>query len=103
MFSNHKDRDLYLTCKTLLVVIKHKLSINMKVSTDDIRMIRPGTIEPFLCDDAQAMYSAASLIARLKNVGMPEGIVDYETQKFFGKNIILIHAMKEGDEKVLNR
>ena len=75
----------------------------MKVSTDDIRMIRPGTIEPFLCDDAQAMYSAASLIARLKNVGMPEGIVDYETQKFYDLNLVLIHALCEGDTKVLNR
>lgn len=75
----------------------------MKVSTDDIRAIKAGTIEPFLCDDTPSMYSVTSLIARLKNVGMPEGVVDYETQRFFSKNIILVHAMKEGDEKVLNR
>lgn len=75
----------------------------MKISTEDIRNIKPGTIEPFLCDDASAMYSTTSLIARLKNVGMPEGVVDYEVQRFFSKNIILVHAMKEGDEKVLNR
>ena len=103
MFSNHKDRVLYLTCQTLPVVIKHKLSINMKVSTDDIRAIKPGTIEPFLCEDAQAMYSAASLIARLKNVGMPEGVVDYETQKFFELNIVASRALRECDTKVLNK
>ena len=75
----------------------------MKVSTEDIRAIKPGAIEPFLCDDAPSMYSATSLIARLKNVGMPEGVVDYEVQRFFDRNIILIHALKEGDEKVLHR
>ena len=75
----------------------------MNVSTEDIRSIKPGTIEPFVCEDVPAMYSATSLITRLKNIGMPEGVVDYETQRFFEKKVILIHAMKEGDQKVLNR
>lgn len=75
----------------------------MNVSTDDIRNIKPGTIEPFVCEDVPAMYSAASLISRVKNIGMPEGVVDYESQRFFDRKVILIHAMKDGDEKVLNR
>lgn len=75
----------------------------MNVTTEDIRNIRPGTIKPFLCEDAKSLYSACSLVSILKNRGMPEGVVNYETQKFFENNILLIHAMKEGDEQVLNR
>lgn len=75
----------------------------MNVSTEDIRNIKAGTIKPFICADALAMNSAGSLVTRLKRVGMPEGVIDYETQKFYETNIILIHAMKEGDEQVLNR
>jgi hypothetical protein len=34
---------------------------------------------------------------------MPEGVVDYETQKFFDLNIVAIRALREGDTKVLNK
>ena len=75
----------------------------MKVSTDDIRAIKPGTIKPFLCENGLELGTAASLVTRLKRVGLPEGVVNYETQKFYDLNIILIRAMKEGDTQVLNR
>ena len=75
----------------------------MKVSTEDIKMIKPGCIKPFLCEDALAMNSACTLVTRLKHVGLPDGVVNYETQKFYDSNIVLIHAMKEGDEFILNR
>lgn len=76
----------------------------MNVTTEDIKKIKAGTIQPFLCEDAKKMQSAATLICQLKRCGMPDGVVDYEYQKFFDNdNILLIHAMKEGDEKVLNK
>jgi hypothetical protein len=75
----------------------------MNVTTEDIRNIKPGAVKPFLCEDAKALYSACSLVSILKNKGMPEGVVNYETQKFFDENIILIRAMKEGDSPVLNK
>lgn len=75
----------------------------MSVTTEEIRAIKAGTIEPFLCEDALALNSACSLVTRLKRVGMPDGVSNYETQKFYDKNIILIHAMREGDEYVLNK
>lgn len=75
----------------------------MSVSSDDIKAIKPGVIKPFLCDDTKDMYSACSLVTRIKRVGMPEGVSGYETQKFYENNILLIRAMREGDEKVLNR
>ena len=75
----------------------------MKISTEDIRAIKPGTIKPFIGDDALALNSACSLITRLKRVGIPEGIVDYETQKFYDLNLLLVHALREGDTYVLNR
>lgn len=75
----------------------------MNVTTDDIKGIKAGTIKPFICEDARKMQSAATLAGQLKRLGMPDGVVDYEFQKFFDCNVILIHAMKEGDERVLNR
>ena len=75
----------------------------MNVSTEDIKNIKAGTIKPFICEDALAMNSACTLVTRVKRVGMPEGVVNYETQKFYETNIILIRAMKEGDDFVLNR
>jgi hypothetical protein len=75
----------------------------MNVTTEDIRGIKPGAFKPFVCEDANKMQSAATLIGQLKRLGMPEQVVDYEYQKFFDENIILIRAMREGDEKVLNR
>lgn len=75
----------------------------MNVTTEDIRNIKPGTIKPFLCEDARKMQSAATLVGQTKRLCMPEDVVDYEFQKFYDDGIILIHAMREGDEKVLNR
>ena len=75
----------------------------MNVSTDDIKSIKAGVIKPFLCKDALAMNSACTLVTRVKRVGMPEGVVNYETQKFYETNIVLIRAMGEGDVPVLNR
>lgn len=75
----------------------------MSVSTEEIRAIKPGTIKPFLCEDANALYSGCSLVSILKRKGMPDGVVDYETQKFFDENILLVRAMKEGDVPVLNK
>lgn len=75
----------------------------MNVTTEDIMNIRPGAIRPFVCEDARKMQSAATLVGQVKRLGMPEGVVDYEIQRFYDDNIMLIHALKEGDEKVLNR
>lgn len=75
----------------------------MKVGTEDIRAIRPGEIKPFLCDDANALNCACSLTTRLKRVGMPKGVVNYETQKFYDMNLLLVRAMREGDVTVLNQ
>ncbi len=76
----------------------------MNVTTEEIKRIKAGTIKPFICEDGKKLQSAATLIGQVKRLGMPEGVVDYEFQKFFDDgHIILIHAMKAGDEKVLNR
>lgn len=75
----------------------------MKITTDDIRAIKPGAIKSFPCEDAASMYSGCSLVSILKRKGMPEGVADYETQKDFDNNILIIHAMKEGDVPVLNK
>lgn len=76
----------------------------MNVTTDDIRAIKPGQVKPFLCESAMKMASAATMVGNIKRLGMPEGVVDYEVQKYFEpESIILIHAMREGESKVLNR
>ena len=75
----------------------------MNVTTEDIRNIKPGTIKPFVCEGGRKLQTASVLARQLKRLGMPDGVVNYETQIFYDDNIILIHAMKEGDEKVLNR
>jgi len=74
----------------------------MNVTKEEIRNIKPGSFEPFQCEDAAKMHSAVSLLSQMKRTGMPDGVSDYESQKFFGKNILLIHALRDGDEKVLN-
>ena len=74
----------------------------MTVSLDEIKSIKPGSTESFNCD-ADKMFSVATALSTLKRKGMPEGVVDYEHKKFFGRNIITIRAMREGDECVLNR
>lgn len=75
----------------------------MNATTEEIRAIKPGGIEPFLCDGGKGMDSVAVLVTRIKRYGFPEGVVDYEAKKFYGKNIILVHAMREGDPKVFIR
>lgn len=80
----------------------------MNVATEDIRNIKPGRIKPFVCENDKAMYTACALVARFKRIGMPEGVVNYETQKFFAENndgvsLLLIRPMREGDTFVLNR
>ena len=74
----------------------------MSVTTEGIKNIKPGTIEPFACESSK-MYSIATMITQIKRRGLPDGVVDYEHQKFFDKGIILIHPLKDGDQYVLNR
>ena len=79
----------------------------MNVTTEDIRSIRPGQTKAFVCEDARAMYTATSITSRLKRVGMPDGVANYETQKFFAEkpneSVILIRAMKATDKPILNQ
>ena len=79
----------------------------MNVTTDDIRKIKPGRIEYFFCEDPNKVRSACSLVATVKQTGMPDGVADYETKKLFRKNncvsdMVIIRALREGDTKVLN-
>lgn len=73
----------------------------MTVTTEEIRAIKPGTIEAFNCD-TDKMYAVATALSTLKRRGLPDGVVDYEHKKYFEKNIIVIRAMRDGDEPVLN-
>ena len=75
----------------------------MCVTTADIKKIKAGSFYPFKCANSAKMQSVASMLSQIKRLEMPEGVVDYEYQKFFDENIIIVHAMKEGEEKVLNR
>lgn len=74
----------------------------MTVTTEEIRNIRPGSTEAFHCDKGK-MYAVATSLSTLKRRGLPEGVADYEHKKLFDRNIIIIRAMREGDEPVLNR
>ena len=73
----------------------------MTVSTAEIRGIKPGATEAFICD-SDKMFSVASTISTIKRKGCPDGVADYEHKKFFDKNIIIIRAMRENDEPILN-
>jgi hypothetical protein len=75
----------------------------MNVSTDDIRNIPPGALRLFQCEDGKKMRSAASLITTVKRTELPDGVVDYEHQKFFDLNIIALRAMRDCDTRVLNK
>lgn len=79
----------------------------MNVTTEQIRNIEAGQTKAFVCEDALAMYSACTLVTRLKRIGMPDGVVNYETQKVFSDNknesILIIRAMGESDEPMLNK
>jgi len=65
--------------------------------------MKPGTFKPFICQNGAQLQSAATMVSQIKRLGMPDGVVDYEVQKFFEDNIILVHALGEGENKVLNR
>ena len=74
----------------------------MTVTTEQIRSIKPGATEAFNCD-GDKMYAVATAISTIKRRGIPDGVVDYEHKKFFDKGIIVIRAMRNGDEPILNR
>ena len=83
------------------IVIKSLNVEDMTVTLEQIRNIRPGATEAFLCDD-EKMYAVAVAISTVKRRGMPSGVIDYEHKKFFGKGIIVIRALREGDVPMLN-
>lgn len=79
----------------------------MNVTTEDIRKIKPGSLAYFFCEDASKMRSACSLVSIIKQTGMPDNVVDYETKKLFRKDnhvadVVVIRPLREGDTKVLN-
>lgn len=78
----------------------------MNVSTEEIKAIRPGDIKLFLCEDGSKIRSARSLVSIVKEAGMPDGIVDYETRKFEldgDLKIFAIRAMRPDDAPCLNK
>lgn len=74
----------------------------MTVTTEEIKSIKPGATEAFNCD-SEKMYAVATTISTIKRRGRPDGVMDYEHKKLFDKNIIIIRALREGDEPILNR
>lgn len=74
----------------------------MTVGVNEIKNIKPGSTDAFNCD-AGKMFAVAAQLSTIKRKGLPDGVVDYEHKKLFEKNIIIIRAMREGDEPVLNR
>lgn len=74
----------------------------MTVTTEEIKNIRPGSTEAFNCDSGK-MFAVATQLSTIKRRGLPDGVVDYEHKKFFERGIIVIRAMREGDEPILNR
>ena len=75
----------------------------MNVSTAEIKAIKPGTTEAFNCD-ATKMKSLATVLSDLKTFKkLPEGIIAYEHKKFPERNIVIIRAMRDGDEPMLNQ
>lgn len=77
----------------------------MNVSTEDIRNIPAGVIRLFPCEGGGNIRSARTLISIIKDTGLPEGVVDYETQRFKLETglVLAIRAMREGDTPVLNK
>ena len=78
----------------------------MNVSVEDIRKIPAGAFRLFPVDDGKKIRSARSLVSIVKNeMGMPEGVVDYELRKFDTEIGLLvgIRALREGDTKILKR
>lgn len=77
----------------------------MNVTTEDIRNIPAGAIRLFPCEDGRKIKSARSLVSIVKETGLPDGIVDYETKKFALETGLIfgIRAMGEGDTPILNK
>lgn len=86
----------------------------MNVTTEDLCKIRPGEIKSFLCEDSDKMQSIATLLGQIKRRGcrngrdanrvyMPDGVVDYEIKRDFEQSIIMIHALREGEQKIFKR
>lgn len=74
----------------------------MNATKEDIKKIKAGGFKPFLCEDANKMNSVASILSQMKRTDMPDGVVDYEHKKDFDSNIIIVHALREGESKILN-
>jgi hypothetical protein len=75
----------------------------MNVTTEEIKAIKPGSTEAFNCDVSK-MKSLATVLSTLNTFGgRPDGIVFYEHKKYPTKNIVIIRAMREGDEPLLNK
>lgn len=75
----------------------------MNVTTAEIKAIKPGATEAFHCD-ASKMPSLATILSDMKKYKkMPEDIVAYEHKKFPEKDIVIIRAMRMGDEPMLNQ
>jgi len=77
----------------------------MNVSTEEIRKIPAGSIRFFSCEDGSSIRSARSLVSIVKEAGMPEGVVDYETRKVALETglVFVIFAMRDGDTPILKR
>jgi hypothetical protein len=77
----------------------------MNVTTEDIKSIPPGALRLFPCEDGAKIRSARSLISIVKEAGLPEGVVNYESRKFNTEIglIFAIRAMGSDDMPLLNR
>lgn len=77
----------------------------MNVSTEDIRGIPPGALRLFPCEDGGKIRSARSLVSIVKESGLPDNVVNYETKKFETEIglIFAIRAMRTGDVPILGR
>ena len=76
----------------------------MNVSVEDIRKIPAGGLRIYPVEDGKKIRSARSLVSQVKNeMGMPEGVVDYELRKEILEIglVVIIRALREGDEKIL--
>ena len=73
----------------------------MKVTTEQILKIRPGKTVAFQCESARAMHTVCSLVTRIKRIGMPSGVINYETKKDYNTNILRVHAMKHSEDYTL--
>lgn len=76
----------------------------MNVTTEDIRNIPAGALQLFPCENGSKVKSARSLVSIVKETGMQEGVVNFETRKFVLETglVFAIRAMREGDTPILN-